>query len=179
MSKEKSIPKRLSGSEALDSIMEAIYRRLSAHGHFHSHKAYQGYSATVKIEFRPARSFSPPLTDDFVAEDIEPEADLGDPITDTIEIPLRPPNQVREEAGLDMPVQVDEQGRLVERFIPPAKYKGRLKGQPKLSTANMNTPAVPGTNPVDAETVEQYGIQTRTQLEKIANELEVYNSHRK
>ena len=163
MSKEKSIPKRLSGTEALDSIMDGIYKRLCAHGHFHSHKAYQGYSATVKIDFRPAYSFSPPLTDDFTIDDLEPGAELADGVTETIEIPVRPPNQVREEAGLDMPVQVEEQGQLVERFIPPAKYKGRLKGQPRLSTANMNIPAVPGTNPVDADSVEQFGIQTRAQ----------------
>ena len=162
MSKEKSIPKRLSGNEALDSIMEAIYKRLSAHGHFHSHKAYQGYSATVKLDFRPARSFSPPLTDDFLVEDYSPEADLGDPITETIEIPVRPPNQVREEAGLDMPVQIEERGQLVERFIPPAKYKGRLKPNGKKpSTASMDTPTVPGTNPVSDEVVEQFGVQTR------------------
>ena len=160
MSKEKSIPKRLSGSEALESIMEAIYKRLSAHGHFHSHKAYQGYSATVKIDFRPARSFSPPLTDDFIVEDYSPEADLGDPVTDIIEIPVRPPNQVREEAGLAMPVQTEEHGQLVERFIPAARYKGRSKA-PKPSTANMDLPTVPGTNPVSDEVVEQFGIQTR------------------
>ena len=161
MSKEKSIPKRLSGSEALESIMEAIYKRLSAHGHFHSHKAYQGYSATVKIDFRPARSFSPPLTDDFTVEDLEPEADLGEPVADIIEIPVRPPNQVREEAGLDMPVQTEEHGQLVERFIPQAKYKGRLRGQPKPSTSSMDVPTVPGTSPVSDEIVQEFGVQTR------------------
>jgi hypothetical protein len=161
MSKEKSIPKRLSGNEALDSIMEAIYKRLSAHGHFHSHKAYQGYSATVKLEFRPARSFSPPLTDEFTVENLEPGSELEDGYSTTIEIPVRPPNQVREEAGLDMPVQVEERGQLVERFIPPAKYKGRLKPNGKKpSTASMDTPTVPGTNPVSDELVEQFGIQT-------------------
>ena len=160
MSKEKSIPKRLSGSEALESIMEAIYKRLSAHGHFHSHKAYQGYSAIVKIDFRPARSFSPPLTDDFTVENLEPGAELVDGYSTTIEIPVRPPNQVREEAGLDMPVQTEEHGQLVERFIPAARYKGRSKA-PKPSTANMDLPTVPGTNPVSDEVVEQFGIQTR------------------
>jgi hypothetical protein len=166
MSKEKSIPKRLSGSEALDSIMEAIYKRLSAHGHFHSHKAYQGYSATVKLDFRPARSFSPPLTDDFVVDfglDLLPEGtEVGPAITELIEIPVRPPNQVREEAGLDMPVQTEEHGQLVERFIPPARYKGRLKPNGrKPSTASMDVPTVPGTNPLSDELVEQFGIQQR------------------
>jgi hypothetical protein len=162
MSKEKSIPKRLSGSEALDSIMEAIYKRLSAHGHFHSHKAYQGYSATVKLDFRPARSFSPPLTDDFVVDDLEPDAELAEGIAETIDIPVRPPNQVREEAGLDMPVQTEEHGQLVERFIPPARYKGRLKPNGrKPSTASMDVPTAPGTNPLSDELVEQFGIQQR------------------
>jgi hypothetical protein len=142
--------------------MEAIYKRLSAHGHFHSHKAYQGYSATVKLEFRPARSFSPPLTDDFTVEDLEPGMELDAARYETVEIPVRPPNQVREEAGLDMPVQVEERGQLVERFIPPAKYKGRLKPNGKKpSTASMDTPTVPGTNPVSDEVVEQFGVQTR------------------
>lgn len=161
MPKEKSIPKRLSGSEALQSLMDGIYKRLCAHGHFHSHKAYQGYSATVKIDFRPARSFSPPLTDDFTVDDVDPGAELAEGITETIEIPVRPPNQVREDAGLDMPVQTEENGQIVERFIPQAKYKGKLKGQPKLSTANMNTPAVPGINPVSQEVVDEFGVQTR------------------
>jgi hypothetical protein len=162
MSKEKSIPKRLSGSEALDSIMEAIYKRLSAHGHFHSHKAYQGYSATVKLDFRPARSFSPPLTDDFVVDDLEPDAELAEGIAETVDIPVRPPNQVREEAGLDMPVQTEEHGQLVERFIPPARYKGRLKPNGrKPSTASMDVPTAPGTNPLSDELVEQFGIQQR------------------
>lgn len=167
MPKEKSIPKRLSGTEALESLMDGIYKRLCAHGHFHSHKAYQGYSATVKIDFRPARSFSPPLTDDFTVgylpchNEGEIDVEFLPTVTETIEIPVRPPNQVREEAGLDMPVQTEENGQLVERFISPAKYKGRLKGQPRLSTANMNTPSVPGINPVDADSVDQFGIQTR------------------
>ena len=163
MPKEKSIPKRLSGSEALESLMDGIHKRLCAHGHFHSHKAYQGYSATVRVEFRPARSFSPALTDDFTVEDFDPDTEL-DPklaIAETIEIPARPPNQVREEAGLDMPVQTEENGQLVERFIPQAKYKGRLKGQPRLSTANMKTPTVPGLNPVGDEIAEQFGVQQR------------------
>jgi hypothetical protein len=166
MSKEKSIPKRLSGSEALESLMDAIWKRLAGHGHFHSHKAYQGYSATVKIDFRPARSFSPPLTDDFVVDfglDLLPEGtEVGPAITEVIEIPLRPPNQVREEAGLDMPVQTEEQGQIVERFVPAAKYKGRMKaGAKKPSMSNMDTPAVPGTNPLSDEVVEQFGIQTK------------------
>jgi hypothetical protein len=81
---------------------------------------------------------------------------------ETVEIPVRPPNQVREEAGLNMPVQVEERGQLVERFIPPAKYKGRLKPNGKKpSTASMDTPTVPGTNPVSDEVVEQFGVQTR------------------
>jgi hypothetical protein len=100
------------------------------------------------------------LTDEFTVENLEPGSELEDGYSTTIEIPVRPPNQVREESGLDMPVQTEEHGQLVERFIPAARYKGRSKA-PKPSTANMNTPAVPGTNPVSDEVVEQFGIQTR------------------
>jgi hypothetical protein len=107
------------------------------------------------------------LTDDFAVGDLTRLDDLSELVFDasepvTIDIPVRPPNQVREEAGLDMPVQVEERGQLVERFIPPAKYKGRLKPNGKKpSTASMDTPTVPGTNPVSDEVVEQFGIQTR------------------
>jgi len=118
MPKEKSVPKRLSGSEALDSLMAEIYKRLSNHGHFHSHKAYQGYLAKIQIEFRPAMSFAPPLTDDFEIDSLDPDvAPDGLPLKEVIDIPMRPPNQVREEAGMDLPVQVEEGPILVEKWV--------------------------------------------------------------
>lgn len=164
MSKERSIPKRLSGAEALDSLMHRVYERLRIHGHFHTHKAYQAYRARVIIEYTPAMSFSPPLTDDFVVEygieDLPEGAEFGPTITEVIEIPAMPPNQVREECGMDMPVQVEENGVPVEKWVKPSAYKGRLKPKGKPKVANMGTPTVPGINPIDADTADEYAIQT-------------------
>jgi len=164
MPKERSIPKRLSGSEALDSIMHKVYERLRIHGHFHSHKAYQGYKAKVTVEFTPAMSFSPPLTDEFEIDfglDLLPEGtEVGPAMKETIEIPLAPPNQVREECGMDLPVQVEENGVPVEKWVKPSQYAGRLKPNGKKPrVANMGVPTVPGINPIDAGIVDEYGVQ--------------------
>jgi hypothetical protein len=162
MSKERSIPKRLSGSEALDSIMHKVYERLRIHGHFHSHKAYQGYKARVTVEFAPAMSFSPPLTDDFEINfglDLLPEGvEVGPGMKEVIDIPIAPPNQVREECGMDLPVQVEENGVPTERWVKPAQYKGKLKTNGKPRAANMGVPTAPGTSPIDADLADEYGI---------------------
>lgn len=161
MSKERSIPKRLSGGEALDSLMHRVYERLRIHGHFHSHKAYQGYRAKVTVEFVPAMSFSPPLTDEFVIDEMDDDAEVGAPMREVIEIPVQPPNQVREECGMDMPVQVEENGVPVERWVKPTQYKGKLKPKGRPRTANMGVPTVPGVNPIDMDTADEYAVQTR------------------
>ena len=169
MPTEKSIAKRLSGDEALESLMGEIYKRLFNHGHFHSHKAYQGYSAKVTIEFRPAMSFTPPLTDEFVVENLPSAEDLDavaeelrlkaatEPIT--IEIPVRPPNQVREENNMDLPVHVEEDGILKEKWVRPSKFRGKTKpGTPAPSRSTTAIPTVPGRTPDD---MEDLGVQRR------------------
>ena len=123
MPKERSIPKRLSGSEALDSIMHKVYERLRVHGHFHSHKAYQGYKAKVTVEFAPAMSFSPPLQDDFVIDfglDLLPEGtEIGPAITETIDIPVAPaePGTGRVRHGL---ARADRRERRPDRAVGQA-----------------------------------------------------------
>lgn len=145
--------------------MYRVYERLRIHGHFHTHKAYQGYKARVTLEFVPAMSFSPPLTDDFVVDEMGPDAEPGIPMSDVIEIPVAPPNQVREECGMDMPVQVEENGVPVEKWVKPSQYKGRLKPNGKKpKVANMGTPTVPGVNPIDVDTADEYAIQTKGEL---------------
>jgi hypothetical protein len=163
MPREKSIPKRLSGSEALDSLMHEVYRRLCAHGHFHSHKAYHGYSATVTVSFRPAMSYAPPLTDEFHVRDIEdPEAELGPGLEVTVEIPVRPPNRVRQENDMAMPVEVEENGQVIGKMIPAAKYRGKQKpGSALPLTGNLSVPVAPGRLEMPDGAVEQYGIQQR------------------
>lgn len=166
MPTEKSIAKRLSGDEALESLMGEIYKRLFNHGHFHSHKAYQGYRAKVTVEFAPAMSFSPALQDDFGIDfglELLPEGtEVGPAIKETIDIPVAPPNQVREECGMDLPVQVEENGVPTERWVKPSQYKGRLKPNGKKPrVANMGVPTVPGVSPVTSDVTEEFGIQTR------------------
>jgi hypothetical protein len=191
MPKEKSIAKRLSGDEALDSLLNRVHRQLSkqfadpdpllrqiytrlcAHGHFHSHKAYHGYSATVeisfhsadadvKVEFKPAMSFAPPLTDEFHVENAGMGVLVGGPVEIKVEIPVRPPNAVREDCGMDMPVQVEENGVLVEKMVPAARYKTKLKaGQSYPRVANMDVPAFQGKFDVSDDLVADYGLQTR------------------
>jgi hypothetical protein len=159
MSSEKSIAKRLSGDEALESLMGEIYKRMCHHGHFHSHKAYQGYSAKVTIDFRPAMSFTPPLTDDFEVNQLDAgiEVEAGEIIE--ISIPIRPPNQVREENGMDLPVHVEEDGILKEKWVKPSKFRGKTKpGTPAPSRSNTSTPTVPGRTPDD---MEELGVARR------------------
>ena len=159
MPTEKSIAKRLSGDEALESLMGEIYKRLFNHGHFHSHKAYQGYSAKVTIEFRPAMSFTPPLTDEFVVEKNEDGAELEPAETIEIAIPVRPPNQVREENNMDLPVHVEEDGILKEKWVRPSKFRGKTKpGTPAPSRSTTAIPTVPGRTPDD---MEDLGVQRR------------------
>lgn len=191
MPKEKSIAKRLSGGEALDSLLNRVrktlsrsfrdpdrllremYERLCAHGHFHSHKAYHGYSAKVqltfsglgvrvRLEFKPAMSFSPPLTDDFMVLDVGMGCFIGEPVEVEIDIPVRPPNAVREDCGMDMPVEVEENGVLVEKMVPAARYKTKLKpGQSYPRVANMDVPAFQGKFDVPDDVVADYGVQAR------------------
>ena len=148
MPTEKSIPKRLSGDEALESLMNEIHKRLYNHGHFHSHKASQGYSARVTVEFRPAMSFTPPLTDDFEVKDLDEGVEVGPGETFEIEIPVRPPNQVREESGMDLPVHVEEDGILKEKWVKPSKFRGKTKpGTPVPSRSSKDVPTFPGKTP--------------------------------
>jgi hypothetical protein len=79
---------------------------------------------------------------------------------ETIEIPIAPPNQVREECGMDLPVQVEENGVPVEKWVKPSQYAGRLKPNGKKPrVANMGVPTVPGISPIDAGIVDEYGVQ--------------------
>ena len=149
--------------------MKAIWVRLAAHGHFHSHKGYHGYSASVcitfdgavaivSLAFSPAMSYAPPLSDLFEVAAFEwvPKQQA------LIEIPVCPPNAVRTEAEMPLPVEVEEQGQLVEKMVPAAKYKGKLKpGTKKPVTASMDVPAFKGKLEMPEGAVEQYGIQGR------------------
>ena len=119
MATEVSIAKDLSGTEALDSILFELRRILSMDGRFHSHKAYRGYRAKVRFEFYPAVGFTPPIERDLVLENGDLEDIEESPTVDeTLAVPMRPPNQVREEADMPTPVMVtDNEGRTHEKWV--------------------------------------------------------------
>lgn len=128
----QSIPKGLSGTEAMESILTKVRERLVKHDRFAPHKSYQGYEARVKIEFYPAASFAPPLTDDFTVSNHVDGAvvSLTAIVDETVEIPLRPPNQVRVESGMKTPVMApDGKGGTEEKWI--AKGKVPTNGERK------------------------------------------------
>ena len=143
---EISLPKQLSGPEALDSMLSEARKRLRINGRFSSHMAYPGYRAVVRVEFFPAASFVPAI-DQTVEIDTVPEGAIlsqSATVDETVEIPVRPPNQVREDADMPTPILVqDENGQSVERWVnrkgkvPKNKVKGGHTG-----TAEGSEPAV-------------------------------------
>lgn len=119
---EISLAKQLSGPEALESMLEGVRQQLRMNGRFQSHMAYPGYRAEIVVRFYPAASFIPAVEQEFTVEHLtgEPGEVVSQTATvsDAIEIPVRPPNQVREEAGMPTPVLVqDENGNPVEKWV--------------------------------------------------------------
>ena len=134
---EVSLVKQLSGTEALDSMLAEIRKRLALNGRFHSHMAYAGYRAEVAIKFYPAASFIPPVEQNIEIEKAPEGAIVSQAATvdAVIEIPVRPPNAVREDAGMPTPVlSQDENGNPVEKWVkrsgkvPKNKVKGMGEG---------------------------------------------------
>lgn len=101
-----------------------------------NHVAYTGFKATIDFKFHPAMSFVPDVerTVEVVEGDTE-TFDPNPPYEEHIELPQRPPNQVREEADMPQPVLVtDKDGNGHEEWKKPGKT-------PKL-------PAIPKHNKV-------------------------------
>ena len=144
---EISIPKQLSGPEALDSMLAELRKKLRMNGRFQSHMAYAGYRAEITVKFYPAASFIPPIE-----QVIEVEADNGftgfdgvvlsetATVDQVVEIPVRPPNQVREDADMPTPVLThDAQGQVTEKWVkrgttPKNKTVGGAVGKEPLQT---------------------------------------------
>jgi hypothetical protein len=144
---EISIPKQLSGPEALDSMLAELRKKLYMNGRFQSHMAYAGYRAEITVKFYPAASFIPP-----VEQEIEVEAQNGfrgfdgvvisetATVDEQLEIPVRPPNQVREDADMPTPVLThDDKGGTVEKWVkrgktPKNKVNGGNVGKEPLQT---------------------------------------------
>lgn len=129
MATEVSIAKDLSGSEALEAIVSKFRETLALDGRFHSHKAYRGFTASIHFKFNPAVGFTPPVDRTILVEGGDTTDFEESPTVDeTISIPMRPPNQVRDEAGLAKPVLVtDGEGRTHEKWVND-------KGKPPKNT---------------------------------------------
>lgn len=132
---EISLAKGLTGKEALDSMLHQVRQKLSMHGRFGVNMNYPGYRAVVRVEFYPAAAFVPPLEHELSVESL-----TGKPgeivsqvavVDETIEIPIMPPNRVREAAGMPTPVLThDNAGNLVEKMVyrKPQPPKNVVRG---------------------------------------------------
>lgn len=116
---EVSIAKALSGGECLEAILSKVRSILSKDDRFQSHMGYTGFRATIRVEFHPSLSFVPSVEREVEIEEGSQDEITPEPtVSETIELPIAPPNAVREEAGLPTPVLVtDGQGRSHEEWV--------------------------------------------------------------
>lgn len=119
MSTEVSIAKPISGPEALESCIDSLRKALSKDDRLGPHMAYSGFRAVIHFQFSPQLSFIPDIERHVDVERGETN-DISETATvdERVEVPLRSPNQVRQEAGLPQPILVtDSQGRSTEKWI--------------------------------------------------------------
>lgn len=132
---EISLAKGLTGREALDSMLFEVRQKLAMHGRFGVNMNYPGYRAEVSIKFYPAASFVPPIEQDLTVEKLTGTevVSLTATVEEKVEIPVRPPNEVRESADMPLPVLTqDQSGNPVEKWV---KKKG---GVPKNKVRGAN-----------------------------------------
>jgi hypothetical protein len=101
-------------------MLAELRKTLRMNGRFQPHMAYAGYRAEISVKFYPAASFIPPVEQDVELESVPDGAVLSQTATveTAVEIPVRPPNQVREDADMPTPVLVmDENGNPVEKWV--------------------------------------------------------------
>ena len=133
-----SLVKQLSGSEALDSMLYELRKKLRMNGRFASHMAYSGYRAEISVKFYPAATFVPPIEYVTEIDTVSAESVVSQTATvdESVEIPVRSPNQVREDADMPTPILVqDESGNTVEKWVtrkgkvPKNKVRGGESGR--------------------------------------------------
>ena len=155
---EISIPKQLSGPEALDSMLFELRKKLRMNGRFSSHMAYPGYRAEISIKFYPAASFIPPIEQTVELDTVPQGAIVSQTATvdEAVEVPVRPPNQVREDSDMPTPIlSQDENGNPVERWVnrkgqvPKNKVRGGHTGTAEGSEPMVTM--VPTTIPVEKD----------------------------
>lgn len=134
MQAEISIAKQLSGPECVEACIASFRNALARDDRFMPHMAYHGFRASFDFKFFPHNSFAPNV--ERTVEVIGGEQGLEQPAVEVhVEIPLRPPNQVREEADLATPVLVtDGKGQSHEEWKRVGKKptngtpKNKIKG---------------------------------------------------
>jgi hypothetical protein len=147
-----SLVKQLSGPEALDSMLFELRKVLRMNGRFSSHMAYSGYRAEATIKFYPAMTFVPPIEQTIEVSSLAAGSTLSETATveTTVDIPVRPPNQVREDADMPTPIMtMDENGNPVEKWVnrkgkvPKNKYKGGSVAEGTEPAQTMVPTAIP------------------------------------
>ena len=77
--------------------------------------AYSGFRAEISLKFYPFASFIPPVEQTYV---IGEETSAPPQFEATLEIPVRPPSQVRDESDLPLPVlTTDSNGNPAEKWV--------------------------------------------------------------
>lgn len=129
MQAEISIAKQLSGPECLDSCIATLRNALVKDDRFMPHMAYHGYTAEIAFKFTPYNSFAPPVDRVVSVFNGDLSTDPEASVTVNLEIPLRSPNVVREEAELPTPVLVtDGKGNTHEEW----KHTGKAPTSSKV-----------------------------------------------
>jgi hypothetical protein len=129
MPSEVSIAKPLSGTESLDACLNSLRIALSKDDRFSSHMAYTGFRAVIDFKFYPVMTFVPDVERVVEVTEGEGEPETEPTVTETVEIPVRPPNQVREEADMPQPVLVTDskgQGHEEWKRVAKASPKGAV-----------------------------------------------------
>lgn len=146
---EISLAKQLSGTESLESLLVEIRRKLNMNGRFAPHMSYPGFRAEISIRFYPSASFIPAIEQDIEIDTVPAGAIVSEsPTVDvSIDLPVRPPNQVREDSGMPTPILTqDANGNPVEKWV---HRKGKV---PKNSVKGGETDVitmVPKATPVE------------------------------
>lgn len=130
---EISLVKGLTGREAMESMLFELRKKLALHGRFGGNMNYAGYRAEITVKFYPAAMFVPPVDYSTEIDEVPPGATVSETATveETVKIPVRPPNQVREESDMPKPfLTQDEHGHPVEvwKKKPGAPPKNKVKG---------------------------------------------------
>jgi hypothetical protein len=136
MASEVSIAKALSGSESLTSIMDSIRKHLERDDRFSDNMAYTGFHAVIDVKFYPQHSFIPPV-DRMIVVDEGDQSDISETATvnELIDLPILPPNEVRENADLPTPVLVtDAKGLTHEKWVKRGKSPIGRTSLPKNRT---------------------------------------------